>query len=78
MTEKQIQQGRQFFCDCFKEFEWMDDTTFTIPSGLYEAYCRKNGLHQEIRDIKTWEFLMKCFGKAAFEAAVKYIEEENA
>ena len=78
MTEKQIEQGKQFFVDCFREFEWLDDCTFTIESGMYEKYCKDRGLHQEIRDTKTWEFLMETLGKAAMEATQKYIEEDSS
>lgn len=75
MTEKQIAQGKQFFLDCFHEFEWLDDTTFIIPSKHYEKYCKAKGLHQEIRDSRTFEFLMDCFGREANEALDEFLSE---
>lgn len=78
MTEKQIEQGKQFFLDCFREFEWLDDCTFSIPSGMYEKYCKDQGLHQEIRDASTWKFLMETLGKSLMEAVQKQIEEERS
>lgn len=76
MTDKQIRQAQQFFLDCFKEFEWMDDSTFIVSTEQYQKYCKAKGLQQEIRDAKTFEFLMEHFNRVTNEALSEFFNQE--